>query len=124
MMKAGLYSIIGLCAATFILAACEKQAEDSSGCYAAGCRLQGENFYLVEDAELFAGMDLCREKIEADTQEYGIRILYEDGAQSSDLYTTGGVDKAREHYKLICEKRYYEPGFIYYFSKEGTEKPN
>ena len=50
MMKAGLSSIIGLCAATCILAACEKQVDESSGCYAAGCRLQGENFYLVEDA--------------------------------------------------------------------------
>jgi hypothetical protein len=107
-----------------LLSACEKQADESGDCYAAGCRLQGENFYLVEDAELFAGMDLCREKIEAETQEYGIRILYEDGAQSSDLYTTGGVDKERTHFKLICEKRYYEPGFIYYFSKEGTSNPN
>ena len=118
------YTLAGLFAGMCVLGACEKASEESRGCYTAGCRLQGENFYLVEDAELFAGMDLCREKIEADTQEYGIRVLYEDGAQSSDLYTTGGMDKERAHYKLICEKRYYEPGFIYYFSKEGSVEPN
>lgn len=120
MKKYSYLNLLCLVLACCVLFACEKASEEAGDCpYAPGCKLQGENFYLVEHAMFFPSLELCRERIKDDAAKYGVSRSYQDGADSTELFITGGFDDAGENFKFICQKRYYEPGFVYYFSKEG-----